>query len=138
MSSNYRNHYLGGDEESRIEIIPMIDVMMFLLVFFVLIMLEMIQNAGIEINIPQSSTAQKIETVELNIGINKEGLYFIEGKQVDPTKINQMIIDAKADKQKTVNVVISGEETTSYQNVVEVMDIVRTAGVTSISLATEE
>ncbi len=138
MASNYRNHYIGGEEESRIEIIPMIDVMMFLLVFFVLIMLEMIQNAGIEINIPQSSTAQKIESVELNIGINNEGFYFVEGKQVDPTAITEMIIEAKTDEKKTVSVVISGEKTTSYQNVVEVMDIARSAGVSAISLATEE
>ncbi len=44
---NSRRHYFGADAKARIEIIPMIDIMMFLLVFFMIITLKMIEGAGI-------------------------------------------------------------------------------------------
>ena len=57
---NHRSHYLGAEEKARIEIIPMIDIMMFLLVFFMLATLKMIQGAGIKLDLPQSSTAEQL------------------------------------------------------------------------------
>ena len=136
MASNYRAHYLGENEKSRIEIIPMIDVMMFLLIFFVLIMLEMIQNAGISVDVPQSTTAQKLESTQVSIAVDSTGLFFVDGRQLNEAELLQKLQAAKNDKD--VGVVISGDQNTSYQNVVKAMDIARSIGITAIGLTTKE
>jgi biopolymer transport protein ExbD len=45
---NHRSHYLGAESKVRIEIIPMIDIMTFLLVFFMLATLSMVQGSGLK------------------------------------------------------------------------------------------
>jgi biopolymer transport protein ExbD len=132
---SHRSHYLGGEEKPRIEIIPMIDVMMFLLVFFVLIMLEMIQSSGITLELPQSSSAQALETIKITIGVDKGGAMYIDGQPTSEDELTAKLKDAL--NSKKVDVVISGDKGTAYQNIVKVMDLVRQAGISAIGLATE-
>jgi len=49
-------------ERPRLEIIPMIDIMMFLLVFFVMIVLKMIPDSGVTLSLPGASTASSSRT----------------------------------------------------------------------------
>ncbi|CAN5262118.1 biopolymer transporter ExbD [soil metagenome] len=132
---SHRSHYLGGETPARIEIIPMIDVMMFLLVFFVLIMLEMMQSSGITLELPQSSSAQALETVKITIGVDKEGGMYLEGAPVSEADLSAKLREALGSKK--VDVVITGDKGTAYQNIVRVMDLVRQAGISAIGLATE-
>jgi len=104
---NHRSHYLGAEEKARIEIIPMIDIMMFLLVFFMLATLKMIQGAGIK----------------------------LDAKPVTPTELTAHLQGLVHDSKK-VDVAIAGDEGTSYKNIVKVMDLVRAAGISSVALAT--
>jgi biopolymer transport protein ExbD len=134
MARNQRGHYLGAEQAARIEIIPMIDVMMFLLVFFVLIMLEMIQGAGISLDLPQSSTAQQLETVKLTIGVTKEGAIFLDGQPIAEADLTAKLRELAGSKK--VDVVISGDKNGAYQNIIKVMDLVRAAGISAIGLAT--
>jgi len=134
MARNHRGHYFGAEHGARIEIIPMIDVMMFLLVFFVLIMLEMIQGAGISLDLPQSSTAQQLETVKLTIGVTKEGAIFLEGQPIAEADLTAKLRELAGSKK--VDVVISGDKNGAYQNIIKVMDLVRAAGISAIGLAT--
>jgi biopolymer transport protein ExbD len=134
MARNHRDHYFGGHEKPRIEIIPMIDVMMFLLVFFVLIMTEMIQSAGIQLDLPQSSTSKALKTVKVTLGVDRSGAMYLEGKLATTTEVSGAL---KASlKSGKVDVIISGDEGTAYQNIVKAMDLARSAGISSIGLAT--
>jgi biopolymer transport protein ExbD len=63
-------HYFGAESKVRIEIIPMIDIMMFLLVFFMLATLSMVQGSGLKMNLPQSSTATQVESAKLTLGFS--------------------------------------------------------------------
>lgn len=129
-----RSHYFGGEDKPRIEIVPMIDVMMFLLVFFVLIMTEMIQGAGIQLELPKSSTAKELESVKVNVGVDRIGHFYLDGAVVDRQALQGRL--QSLTEQKKVDVVVSGDSATSYQYIVEAMDVVRTTGITSIGLAT--
>ncbi|AKJ27955.1 ExbD/TolR family protein [Caldimonas brevitalea] len=135
MARNHRSHYFGGDEKPRIEIIPMIDVMMFLLVFFVLIMTEMIQGAGIKLDLPQSSTAQHLETVKVTVGVTQDGKLLLEGRPVEEANLTAKLQELL--QTKKVDVVIAGEKTTRYQDIVKVMDLCRATGIVAIGLATQ-
>src|SRR5438128_12021729 len=68
-------------ERARIEIIPMIDIMMFLLIFFIMITLKMIAGAGIKLELPGSSTAQSLDQsrIKVTIGVDKDGNYAVDG-----------------------------------------------------------
>ncbi|MCW7541522.1 biopolymer transporter ExbD [Aquabacterium sp. A7-Y] len=135
MARNHRSHYFGGDEKARIEIIPMIDVMMFLLVFFVLIMTEMIQGAGIKLDLPQSSTAQNMETVKITVGVTQDGKLLLEGKAIEEPLLTAKLRELL--QTKKVDVVIAGEKATRYQDIVKVMDLCRATGIVAIGLATQ-
>lgn len=131
-----KSHYLGHEEKARIEIIPMIDVMMFLLVFFVLIMIEMIQGAGITLDLPKSSSQDPIESVTLNIGVSHDGGLYVDGQLVN----DQQLSDRLAEMKNTgkLDVVIAGDRGSQYESIVHAMDLVRGAGVSAIGLATQK
>ncbi|TBU90328.1 biopolymer transporter ExbD [Stutzerimonas kirkiae] len=131
-----KSSYLGSEQHSRIEIIPMIDVMMFLLVFFVMIMLEMIQGAGITLDLPQSSTQDRIESVTLNIGVSADGGLYVDGAQMDDAQLAARL----AEMQQTgkLDVVIAGDRGSQYESIVHAMDLVRGAGISAIGLATQK
>ena len=60
MFRRNRNSYLEA-ERPRVEVIPMIDIMMFLLVFFVVLSVNMIAGTGVDMNLPGSKTTEDIE-----------------------------------------------------------------------------
>lgn len=133
---NHRSHYLGAEEKARIEIIPMIDIMMFLLVFFMLATLKMIQGAGIKLDLPQSSTAEQLQqTIKVSIGITKTGELYLDAKPIDNDALSARLKEL-AQGSKTVDVAIAGDEGTNYKKIIEVMDLVRAAGISSVALAT--
>jgi biopolymer transport protein ExbD len=72
-------------KKARIEIIPMIDVMMFLLVFFVLISVNVIPALGIKTQQPNSSQVQQLRTkdVQVVITLGKENVIQVDGKDVE-------------------------------------------------------
>jgi biopolymer transport protein ExbD len=133
---NHRSHYLGGEEKARIEIIPMIDIMMFLLVFFMLATLKMIQGAGIKLDLPQSSTAEQLQqTIKVSIGVTKGDQLYLDAKEITPEALTAHLQELVHEAKK-VDVAIAGDEGTSYKNIVKVMDLVRAAGISSVALAT--
>jgi len=82
MSARARASYFEA-AKPRVEVIPMIDIMMFLLVFFVVISLRMIAGTGVPMEIPSSKTTQSIKSSTVTVGIIKTGETVIDGKPFD-------------------------------------------------------
>jgi biopolymer transport protein ExbD len=129
-----RSHYMGQEHPARIEVIPMIDVMMFLLVFFVLIMLQMLQSTGITLDLPKAASAQQLETIKVTIAVDKQGGMFVETRPVNRDELLAYLRGVATSAK--VDVIIAGDKVTAYDNVVKVMDVVREAGISAIALAT--
>ena len=71
-------------KKGRIEIIPMIDVMMFLLVFFVLVSINVIPAQGLKTNIPKSSQSQELlAPMRAVITIGADGTHLVDGEVTD-------------------------------------------------------
>lgn len=133
---SHRSHYLGAEEKARIEIIPMIDIMMFLLVFFMLATLKMIQGAGIKLDLPQSSTAEQLQkTVKVSIGVTKTGEFYMDAKPIDANTLAARLKEL-VQNNSNVDVAIAGDEGVDYKKIIGVMDVVRTAGISSVALVT--
>ena len=122
-------------KKARIEIIPMIDIMFFLLVFFIMVTLHMIPDAGITSRLPTSSTAQAMPKPQITLAVDKRGAIHFEGKVLSPQQLTALL-KSKPDTD-TLQVTIAGEEDVSLQQLLSVMDACRVAGVTRIGLAAQ-
>ncbi len=122
-------------KRARIEIIPMIDIMFFLLVFFIMITLHMIPSTGVASNLAKSSTAAALETPKVLVDLDEDGKIAVAGRVLTPEGLTALL-KSKGEPDQ-VNVTIAGEKSTSLQNMLRVMDACRAAGVTKIGLAAQ-
>ena len=117
----------------RIEIVPMIDIMLFLLVFFIMITIDTIAGSGIALDIPNSKTPQALKDTQITIGVQKDGAMFVQGKPITPEALTARL---KTDKAKgKVDVVIAGDKEVPLQKLLDVMDLVRAEDITSVGIA---
>jgi len=121
-------------ERPRLEIIPMIDIMMFLLVFFVMIVLRMITDSGVKLALPGASTAQQLPHTQVVIIIDPQGGLHVKDQVVTADALETYLQEEKA--TSTTNVIVAGDKGTKLQKLMDVMDLVRKAGITDIGIAT--
>ena len=132
MSARTRTGYFEATKP-RVEVIPMIDIMMFLLVFFVVISLRMIAGTGVPMEIPSSKTTQSIKSSTITVGIGKSGETVIDGRIVTQEELKIRLTELK--KQKPVDVVLAGDKDVPLQSLLQVMDAIRGAGISSVGIA---
>jgi biopolymer transport protein ExbD len=123
-------------ERPRLEIIPMIDIMMFLLVFFVMIVLRMIPDSGVTLSLPGASTAQQLPHTQIVIIIDAQGQLHIKDQTVTPDSLATYLQEVKTTHD--TDVIIAGDKGTKLQQLMSVMDIVRKVGITDIGIATKD
>ena len=121
--------------KARIEIIPMIDIMLFLLVFFAMMTLRMIPSSGHLSKLPTSSTATTIAPPKLMLEFHDGGQFFAEGQVVTPERITELVRSRDPAK---LAVTIAGSEDAAMQHVMRVIDAVRIGGATQIGLAARQ
>ena len=113
----------------------MIDVMMFLLVFFVLVSINVLPALGLKITPPTSGNPDRVvERARLTVGIDHEGRTFLDGESVGLDDLPGKLRAAAGDKQ--ISVIVTGDEAASLQSLVSVMDALKVAGVTSMNFVT--
>lgn len=120
-------------KKARIEIIPMIDIMLFLLIFFVMLTLRMIPTSGHLTKLPTSSTAVAIPPPKLLVEIQADGNLLVEGKALTPAQLTALL--RQRDNSKTA-ITIAGNQTASLQQVMNAIDAIKAGGATEIGLAT--
>ena len=118
-------------KKARIEIIPMIDIMFFLLVFFIMITLHMIPSTGLSSSLAKSSTATQLQLPKLLASVDVAGKIYVDDKEVSAAQLTEML----RQKGPRTIVTIAGAKDTSLQHLMDVMDACREAGVTQIGLA---
>lgn len=121
-------------DKARIEVIPMIDIMMFLLVFFIMITINAIVGSGIALELPESKTTQPLRDTTITVGVKKEGALYVDGKQISPEEFTGKLKAAQAQGGK-VEVVIAGDREVPLQKLLDVMDLVRAEGIGSVGIA---
>lgn len=119
--------------KARIEIIPMIDIMLFLLVFFAMLTLRMIPSSGHVTKLPTSSTAVAIPHPKVLVEINPDGTLQVENQILTPAQLTDLL--RSRDSSKTA-VTIAGSDTSSLQQVMTVIDAIKAGGATEVGLAT--
>ncbi len=126
----------GGHKKARIEIIPLIDIMFFLLASFMLVSLSMVKLQAIDTKLPNASTAKGVDKPDfVAIGIDAKNQYYFD-KDKNPIPVADIparlasYYKAKGDDLK---VFINADESVSYASVVALLDQIKTMGIKKVS-----
>lgn len=123
-------------KKARIEIIPMIDTMFFLLVFFMISTLSMTLQKGMEVNLPKASSAADDLPEQVTLTISDTGDLYFNKDRVAISELELRLHDLQYYGEKPA-VVINADEAVSHGKVIEVMDAVREAGIFNMAIATK-
>jgi biopolymer transport protein ExbD len=124
-------------KKARIEIIPLIDVMMFLLVFFVLISLNVIPALGIKTTLPGSAQPDKLQVRKhAVVTIAPQGQVQLDGTDYSLAGLSSALKQLKASGD--VDVVINSDKDVSVQQLVDVMDSIKSSGITAIAISSKK
>jgi biopolymer transport protein ExbD len=121
----------------RIEIIPMIDVMMFLLVFFVLISLNALPSRGLKVALPYAADAAHLDVPKrVTVTLAANGDVYLDGTKTDLAGLgSQLQVLAQNTK---LTVIIAGDQNAHLQPLVSVLDALKGAGIGSASIIAKQ
>ena len=129
----------GDDEgdEARIEIIPLIDIMFFLLAAFMLVSLSMTHLRRVPVQVPEASTGiAETKEPEFQITIDANGVITWDGALVTLSEITARLQSAGASTESRV--MISADENSRHKQVLGVLNAVREAGVEKVGFETRD
>ena len=118
-------------------IIPMIDIMLFLLVFFMISTIYMVQSNTLPVNLPQSKSAtQDTRPNIVPIMVMENGDVIFDKDSVPNQQIGEKVHKALEQNKETV-FVLRGDKAARYESVVAVLDLLKQSGARRVSIATE-
>jgi len=126
-------------KKTRIEIIPMIDTMFFLLVFFMLSSLSLTNLLAMPVNLPQATNTQKQSTLDFTISVDKAQRIYVNKEPVSLDQVGDALVTMAGGPSVDLgkaSVVINADETVPYGIVIRCIDEARGVGVTHFPLAT--
>ena len=121
-------------KKARIEIIPMIDTIFFLLVFFMISTLSMSRYSGVQVNLPKAATGQQPASESAVVTITPDGKVYIDKQEVPRDNI-RIVLKQRLTANPELLVLINADERVEHGRVVDVMDDARQAGVTKMAIA---
>lgn len=124
------------DEESSIDMTPMLDIVFILLIFFV-VTASFVKETGIEINRPEASTATPKETANIKIAIDATDTIWIDKRQVDERSVRPVLERLHIENPQGA-LIIQADRRSTNDKLVSVMDAARNAGIRSISIAADD
>ena len=131
-----RRRTLGVKKEPTIMIIPMIDIVFFLLVFFMMSMLTMVVQKSVPIQLPQAVASKVDLQRKIPITVTSNGQIYVEAQ---PVTLDQMIRYLQAEKAKgdDMVVILRGDAKAEYGAFVTVLDTLKQMGIVKVSIATD-
>ena len=128
--------YLETTRKPRIEMLPLIDIVFLLLVFFIYAMLSMAVHRGLPVVLPLSTTAKIDKRLLVSVTIKADGTVYVDKKQV-PLDALTDILKGRARLEKDPGVLLFADRSLPYQQLFQVLDRIREAGLARISLQAE-
>ena len=123
-------------KKARIEIIPMIDTIFFLLVFFMIASLAMSTAKGMPVNLPKASSSTERPVVKVVLTLTQSGNYYIDKRQVQFHELYDLLKIKLLDNPRAV-VVINCDKAQSWREGIQLADEAKRAGARFLTIATE-
>ena len=126
----------SGRRRPRIEIIPLIDIMFFLLATFVMVSLSMIKNRGIPVHLPAAaSSAPQDRHAYVTITVTENGVLYLDKKPMGLKTLTSHLTQMKRGASD-LQIFIQGDERAPLGTVTHVLDEVRLLGITKVAIQT--
>lgn len=126
ITSGYENR------KARVEMLPLIDVVFLLLIFFIYAMLSMVVHRGLRVDLPSASTAVVNRNEYVGITITKDNSIFVGKTRVELDGLVQTVM-VHADKKTGLPVYINGDRRADIGIAIRVLDLLRSAGIKEVS-----
>lgn len=120
----------------EVMIIPMIDIIFFLLVFFMLSTLYMVNLKTVDINMPKAQHVELKTKVNYLVTMKEDGSLWLEDKQISEKDLIRQAIE-ETQKNPKFSVVVRGDAAVDYGKVIKLLDNLKGAGITRFGLAAE-
>ena len=125
-----------SQRHARIEIVPLIDIMFFLLATFVMVSLSMVKSRGIAVVLPQASTGQPQEQSDhVSVSVTENGQLYLDKRELSQTELVETLGRLKAQNPE-LRVHINGDQNARLGLAISVLDEVRKLGITKIAFET--
>jgi len=124
------------EEDSSIDMTPMIDVIFIMLIFFI-VTASFVKESGIDINRPDAVTSTKKELANILVAINEKDEIWIDKRRIDIRSVRPMI-ERLHSQNPQGSVVIQADKKSTNEKLIMVMDAARQAGVFNIAIATKK
>lgn len=122
--------------KARIEIVPLIDIVFFLLATFVMVSLSMVKNQGLPVKLPTAASSQTLDRGETAIvRVSRAGEVSWDKKTYSASELSSAF-QSLHDSRPDARVVIQGDEKAEYGVVLSVLDKARSAGLTRVAVQT--
>lgn len=125
------------DLPPKINILPMIDVIFAILVFFIVSSLYLTRSEGLPVNLPRASTAEVQKTQQITVSLDKQGKLTINSK---PTSIERLKaeIEQLIEAESSTTVIINADRTVEHGRVVEAIDRLRQIPQVQLAIAAKK
>lgn len=123
-------------DDAQIQIIPLIDVIFCILTFFILAALQLTRQQGINLDLPRAATSNVQMRETLVVTIDSTGQTYVDTQLVDRAQLFQVLKGYQAQRPDGL-LVLRASQTAFYNDVIQVLDILRSVGGDRVALATE-
>lgn len=132
----------GGGKRARIEIIPLIDIIFFLLATFIMVSLSMSKNQGVQVALPSAGSAKSLGDQSemekaVTLSVTEKGEIFFNKEKVSSAQLPFRLQNYK-NASKDPRVVINSDAGADFKNVVVVLDEVRKVGIAKVGISTDK
>jgi biopolymer transport protein ExbD len=125
--------HLPAPKKARIEMLPLIDIVFLLLVFFIYAMLSMAVHRGLPVELPLSTTAEIEKKLVLSVTVEADKAIYVDKERVALADLTQ-VLQSKAGSIREPGVLVFADRTLPYQMIYNILDKIRKAGLSRISL----
>ena len=123
-------------KKPRIEIIPMIDTMFFLLVFFMIATLAMTIQHGMPVSLPTAESSTDTIAEHVSLTLTREGLLYYNKEAITLQELEMHLANLRQSSSDP-SLLINADEQVPHGRVIKVMDLIRLSGITSMGIATK-
>lgn len=124
------------EKKPKIMIIPMIDIIFFLLVFFMMSMLSMVVQKSINLNLPQTASAQITTEQKLPISVTADGTIYVEKEKIAKEDFRRRM-EIEKNRNPNLAIILRADSQSEHGDFVFVLDQLKSVGINRIGIATE-
>lgn len=122
----------GGIIEG-INVTPLVDIVLVLLIIFI-VTAKMVVAPSVPLDLPQASTGEEVQSI-FSVAITKDGKLMVDGKSAEDANMVELARAALA-KDKELRAVIQADGDTTHRRVIDVLDRLKSAGLTKVAFGT--